>query len=85
MFSIIFLKDAAERCAKTVAQSILSILTLEGMDVFRLNWGQTMKLALTAGAISFLTSIVSAGVRERGTASLVVNPPSPPPNNSVKG
>lgn len=78
MFSRIFVLDVMERAVKTVAQATLALLTMDGVNVFSLDWGQVAKASLTAGFISILTSIVTAGVRERGTASLVVNPPVAP-------
>jgi hypothetical protein len=70
MFTLTWLKDAAERALKTAAQSILGILTLGGVDVVHLNWGDTFAIAGTATVISVLTSIVSVGVGNSGTASL---------------
>jgi hypothetical protein len=71
VWSLAFLKDAAERALKTFAQSLLAALTLSGVDVLHLDWGQTLSVAGTATAISVLTSIVSVTVGDQGTASLV--------------
>jgi Putative lactococcus lactis phage r1t holin len=66
--------DAIERAIKTVAQSILSLWLL-GDVVFNLlivNWAQTAGVAIGAGVISLLMSIVSAKTGDNNSASLVV-------------
>jgi hypothetical protein len=70
MFTLVWLKDAGERAVKTFAQSVLAILTVGGVDVLHLNWAQTLSVAATATLISVLTSVVSVGVGNSGTASL---------------
>lgn len=70
MFTLTFWKDAFERAVKTFAQSLLATLTLSGVDVVHLDWGQTLSVAATATVISVLTSLLSAGVANTGTASL---------------
>jgi Putative lactococcus lactis phage r1t holin len=70
VFTLVWLKDAAERALKTFAQSLLATLTLNGVDILHLDWGQALAAAATATAISLLTSVVSAGVGSKGTASL---------------
>lgn len=70
MFSITWLKDAAERAIKSFAQILLSVLTLNGADVLTLDWKQALSLAVTGLLASVLTSVVSAGVGSSGTASL---------------
>lgn len=82
MFSKVFALDLLERAIKTVAQTMLALITMDGVNIFSINYKEMFAAAATAGLISVLTSIVTAGVRERGTASLVVNPPLPPPNNN---
>jgi hypothetical protein len=59
LFTVAWVKDAAERAIKTFAQAVLGALTLGGVDVLHLDWGDTLSLAGTATAISVLTSIVS--------------------------
>lgn len=70
MFSTTWLKDALERAVKTFCQVLLSILTLDGANVLTLDWGQTFAAAGTAVAVSVLTSVLSAGLANNGTASL---------------
>lgn len=69
MFTVAWLKDAAERAAKTFAQSLLSLMTV-GTAITDVDWGSALALSGTAAAVSVLTSVVSAGVGNRGTASL---------------
>ena len=70
MFTLFWLKDAAERALKTCAQSLLATLTLNGVDILHLDWEQALAAVATATAISVLTSVLSAGVGSKGTASL---------------
>jgi type II secretory pathway component PulF len=73
-FTKLFWMDAIERAIKTVAQSILSLWLL-GDVVFNLlivNWAQTAGVAIGAGVISLLMSIVSAKTGDNNSASLVV-------------
>jgi len=69
MFSITWLKDAAERAIKTFAQTLLSLMTL-GTAITDVNWGSALAISGTAVVVSFLTSVLSAGIGNSGTASL---------------
>ena len=74
IFTTTFWADASERAVKTIAQTVLSIWVV-GDGVFNLltvHWGQTLGIAAGAGAISVLTSIVSATVTSSDSASLAV-------------
>lgn len=71
MFSISWLLDAAERAAKAFAGALLSVVSLGGVNVLHLDWGQALGLSTTATLISILMSIVSARLGNSGTASLV--------------
>lgn len=70
MFTLSWLKDATERAVKTLAQSLLGILTTNGTDITSLDVKQTVSIVLSATVISVLTSVLSAGVGGTGTASL---------------
>jgi|JI10StandDraft_1071094.scaffolds.fasta_scaffold173407_2 hypothetical protein len=72
MYTKLFWLDALERSGKTVAQVLLTTITLAGVDVLGINWGQTVVTSLTAGVVSILTSIVSSGINKDSSASLVV-------------
>jgi len=71
VFTLFWLKDAAERALKTCAQSLLATLTLNGVDILHLDWEQALAAVATATAISVLTSVLSAGVGSKGTAGCV--------------
>lgn len=52
-----WLKCAGIRAIKTMAQTALSIITI-GQAVMEVNWVNVISVALVAGIISILTSIV---------------------------
>ena len=76
MFTRMFVFDLLERSIKTVAQAVLALITMEGVNILEIDTKALISVSLTAGVISILTSIISSGVREKGTASLVVPPDS---------
>lgn len=79
MFSKLFLKDAVERGVKTFAQALLAVfLVAPQTSVIGFDWPSALGLAGTAVVISFLTSIVSAGVT-RNTPT--VSPASAAPDD----
>lgn len=70
IYSLSFWKDAGERAAKSAAQAAVLALGGGAADVLTLDW-VTMGGAAGGGALlSALTSIASAGIANRGTASL---------------
>ena len=74
LFTTKFWADTAERAVKTVAQTVLS-LWLVGDQLFNImtvDWTVTAGVAIGAGAISVLTSVVSATVTASDSASLAV-------------
>lgn len=66
-----FWSDAFERAAKTAAQAAVAILVL-ATGALDADWVQAISAGGLAAAISFLTSIGSAGVGDKESASLVV-------------
>lgn len=56
-----WLKAACIRATKTMAQTVLSMLTI-GQAVTDVNWVNVVSISVTAGVISVLTSI--AGLPE---------------------
>ncbi len=76
MFTLLWLKDALERAAKTAAQTVLSVTGLGavGVDAFALDWTDVLKLAATAAVASVLTSVVSASRDGITPASLIDRP-----------
>lgn len=74
LFTTKFWADTAERAVKTVAQTVLS-LWLVGDQLFNImtvDWTVTAGVAIGAGVISVLTSVVSATVTSSDSASLAV-------------
>lgn len=69
MFTRTFLKDTAERAIKTAAQALLAVL-LVGTPLWQIAWGEALGIAATATVVSILTSVVSGGLGNRGTASM---------------
>jgi hypothetical protein len=83
MLNIDFLKNAAERAAKTAAQSVLlAIGAAEGLSLFALDWRNIAGAAIGGAVLSLLTSIVSSPLGAvHGSPSLVapiVAPITPP-------
>lgn len=79
MFSKLFLKDAAERFVKTFAQALLALFVVAPQTpILAFDWPSALGLAATAAVISFLTSVVSAGVTNNTTT---VSPASVAPDD----
>ncbi len=79
-----FWGGAAERCIKTIAQSLLALLTVDAATtVFNIDLRTAAGIALTAGAVSLLTSIVSAPIGPPGSPSMVNDRPAPNPEVAV--
>ncbi len=73
-----FWGGAMERCVKTIAQSLLALLTVDAAtSVFNLDFKMAAGVALTAGAVSLLTSVVSAPIGPPGSPSMVNDRPAP--------
>ncbi len=66
-----FWKDAFERALKTFAQAAVAVLAV-ATGVLDANWVQAISVAGLAGVVSLLTSVASAGVGDKESASLVV-------------
>lgn len=76
LFTASFWLDALERSIKTAAQTVIGLVTTNVADVTALDWQEVgIATAVTTG-LSVLTSIVSAGIGEPGTASVL--DPAPP-------
>lgn len=70
--SKVFWYDATERAVKTVAQTLVALLTADGvLGVLDVDWGVMGSVAGLAGLVSILTSVASAG--SGNSASLVVD------------
>ena len=70
MFTIRFWRDTAERAVKTAAQSAVGLFVAD-QTVMSLDWSQAGAVVGTAAVVSVLTSIVSSGIGDKGTASAV--------------
>jgi tetrahydromethanopterin S-methyltransferase subunit C len=71
-----FWLDTLERCIKTAAQTALALVGVEVVDVASLDWQEILIAVGFATGLSVLTSIVSSGIGEPGSASLLN--PAPP-------
>ncbi len=63
--------DAAERAVKTFAQTAVAIIGAEAISILSVDWIETGLVSLTAAVVSLLTSVGSAQIGERGTASAI--------------
>ncbi len=76
LFTATFWLDALERAVKTAAQTLLALVGVNVTDVASLNWQEMAITTAVSTGLSVLTSIVSSGIGEPGTASLLN--PAPP-------
>lgn len=85
MFTKSFWKSAAERAIKTVAQALIAVIAATTFDWFTADWQAIAGTAATAGVLSLLSSIASAGIGDRGTTSLMTLPVTEtiPPSSEV--
>jgi len=74
MFTTSFWKSAAERAIKTVAQALIAVLAATTFDWFTADWQAIAGTAATAGVLSLLSSIASAGIADKGTPSIIAGP-----------
>lgn len=72
MFTKTFWKDTAERCVKTIAQTMVAMLTAGATGLLTVDYINLLSVAGLAGLVSVLTSIGSASVGDSKSASLVV-------------
>jgi hypothetical protein len=71
MFTKKFWIEATERALKTFAQFILVLGAAGSFNVFTVDWQTNLGLALGGALLSYATSIVSSGIGQKGTPSLV--------------
>jgi hypothetical protein len=85
MFTATFWKSAAERAIKTVAQALIAVLAATTFDWFTADWQAIAGTAATAGVLSLLSSIASAGMGDKGTPSIVAAPSNAtiPPSSDI--
>ncbi len=67
-----FWLEALDRAVKSAAQSVLLLWgAAEAFDLFAADFVSVGGLALGAAVLSVLTSVVSAPMNQKGTASLI--------------
>ena len=66
-----FWKEATERALKTFAQFILALQAGDALNIFNIDWTQTLGAAVGGVLLSYATSIVSASINKKGSPSLV--------------
>ena len=71
MFTKKFWIEATERALNTFAQFILVLGAADSLNVFSVDWQTNLGLALGGALLSYATSIVSSGIGDKGTPSLV--------------
>lgn len=69
----LFWSDALERMIKTVAQTLIGMLTAGATGLLDLDYVNLFSVAGLAGAVSILTSITSAAKAGTETASFTVD------------
>lgn len=76
MYTAQFWREAFERAAKTGVQAVLLFLGAGAtLDVVTVDWGAAASFAVGGVVLSLLTSIASAPLATKGTASLVKRQP----------
>ena len=72
MFNIQWLRDATERALKSAAQAIvLALGASQGFNLFSADWQNVAGIAAGAAILSVLTSVISAPLGAKGSASLL--------------
>ena len=71
MWNKAFWKDVAERTIKTACQTGAGLLTAEGAGVLDIDWIAWFSIVGLTAIYSVLTSVGSAPVGRRGTASVM--------------
>ncbi len=71
MWTITYWKEMVDRAIKSGAQAVLLGLGLgEGLNAFEMNWMLALGFALGGVALSVLTTLASAGLGQKGSASI---------------
>lgn len=61
MQSLAFWKATGERALRTFAQSVLALITGDGLGVLDVDWGQAASVGGLAAIAAVLTAIVTSG------------------------
>ncbi|WP_280366175.1 holin [Nocardia wallacei] len=70
MRTLAFWKSTAERAVKTFAQALLALITI-GATLTEIDWTAALSVSATAALVSVLSSIVSAGIGDPESPSLL--------------
>ena len=71
MWTKTFWIDTAERAIKTFAQAVVAGLTAGATGILDVDWVTVVSVSALAAVVSVLTSVASAPLADKGTASLV--------------
>lgn len=74
MFASKFWKLATERAIKSGAQALIGLFTLDQFNVLNADWALAGGVAAGAIVLSYLTSMVSAGVGEPNSPNAIGTP-----------
>ncbi|MGH3697465.1 MAG: holin [Pseudonocardiaceae bacterium] len=77
MFTSQFWLLSLERAIKTFAQSLLAILSANGIELLEVSWGSALATAGAAALLSVLMSMTSAPVGEPNSPNLLPTAPQP--------
>ena len=76
IWTSLFWKDTVERVLATVAQVLIAVLSVDGLDLVALDWQATLSAVAIAGALSLLKAVVANAVTGN-----TVSPASLAPDN----
>ena len=72
MLTMSWLRDALERALKSAAQAtILALTASQGFNLFSADWQNVAGIATGAAVLSVLTSVISAPLGAKGSASVL--------------
>jgi hypothetical protein len=72
MYTAAFWAGAFDRAIKSLAQTLILLWgASDGLNMFEINWVQTIGVGAGALALSLLTSVISAPIGDRGSTSLL--------------
>lgn len=71
MFTASFWKQSAERGVKSAAQALIGLWTLDGFNILHADFPLAGGVAGGAFALSILTSLVTSGMGEKDSPSVV--------------
>ena len=80
IWTSLFWKDAIERVLSTVAQVLIAVLSVDGLNLVALDWTAVLSTVAIAGALSLLKAIVANSVTGR-----TVSPASLAPTDAPEG